>query len=142
GAYADGNKPLAYHYLGHVVHQIEDNTVPAHVHDDPHPNLFASITGGLDDDSYHVWMDDPGDDANAPHNARLTDTEKTQLKAAGPLPIPNVDPDKLHWILYSTNQVADHFASDDYNGDNVDPLGYMAAELAALPNRPVTTDQL
>lgn len=138
GAYADGNKPLAYHYLGHIVHHIEDNTVPAHVHDDPHPNLL----GGLDDDSYHVWMDDPGADANAPQHAALDSDEKAYLKVLGPLPFSKLDPDRLHWLLYSTNQVADHFASDDYNGDDNDPLGIMGGELAALPDKPVHRDQL
>ncbi|OAI42076.1 hypothetical protein AYO38_11715 [bacterium SCGC AG-212-C10] len=124
------------------MHQIEDNTVPAHVHDDPHPNLFADIMGGLDDDSYHVWMDDLGSDANAPAHAALSDGEKAFLKILGPLSIPAVDPDGLHWLLYSTNQIADHFASDDFAGDDSDPFGYMAAELAALPARPVTREQL
>jgi hypothetical protein len=139
GAYARGDKSTAYHYLGHVVHHFEDNTVPAHVHDDPHPNVFPSITGGLDDDSYHVWMDQPGD---PPANARVSDAEAADLRARGPLPIPAGDPDKLHGLLYSTNQIADYFASDDYNGDTVDPLGLVGSEFGTLPGRPVSTDDL
>ena len=139
GAYANGDKHLAYHYLGHVIHHYEDNTVPAHVHDDPHPNIFPDITGGLDDDSYHVWMDEPGD---PPANAKLSQTEKDYIKTLGRLVVPPGYPDPLHWLLYTTNQVADWFASDDFDGDSNDPLGLMGSIFATLPARPVETSQL
>ena len=112
GEYANDNKPEAYHYLGHVVHLLEDLTVPAHAHDDPHgPTWF-------DDDSYHVWMDTEGD---PPPHANLSDAEKASLKSEG-LIDPD-SPDKLHWLFYTTQQVGDFFASDDVDGNTNDPLG-------------------
>ncbi len=36
-AYADGNEEEAYFILGHIVHLIQDLTVPAHTHLDIHP---------------------------------------------------------------------------------------------------------
>ena len=74
GAYAKGDKPLAYHYLGHIVHHFGDNTVPAHVHDDPHG------PEPIDDDSFHDWMDVMG---NPPPNARVTPAEIDALERRG-----------------------------------------------------------
>ena len=86
--------------------------MPAHAHDDPHgPTWF-------DDDSYHVWMDTEGD---PPPHAKVSDAEKASLKSEG-LIDPN-DPNKLHWLFYTTQQVGDFFASDDVDGNTVDPLG-------------------
>ena len=133
GAYAKGDKNQAYHLLGHVVHLMGDATIPTHVHDDMHgPDFF-------DDDSYEEWMSLPG-----PVNARVTPTERAALIAQGPMPIPAVS-DKLHWLLYTTNQIADFFPSDDKEGDATDALGLVQAELTTMHNtisRPRTTDDL
>ena len=129
GAYANGEKDLAYHWLGHVVHQMGDNTLPTHVHDDMH---------WPDDDAFEDWMSELG-----LVNAGLSDAEKAALLAAGPIEIPADQPDKLYWLLYTTNQIADFFCSDDYDGDAVDPLGWVQAELdtmaATIPS-PRTVD--
>ena len=139
GAYAKGDKATAYHFLGHVVHLMGDATIPTHVHDDMHgPDWF-------DDDSFEEWMSVPGDLINGPLHARLTSTERDALETLGPIQIPANEPNKLHWLLYTTNQIADFFASDDYDGDATDPLGYVQAELndmASNISRPRTTGQL
>ena len=137
GAYADGDKGGAYHYLGHIIHHFGDNTVPAHVHDDPHgPEPF-------DDDSFHDWMDERG---NPPPNAGVSSAEQATLVNAGPLPFPDDwAGDRLRFLLYSTNQVADFFASDDEDGDataggwDSDPAARDAvqADLDALNNSSV-----
>ena len=125
GAYGKGDKALAYHWLGHVVHHIGDQTIPTHTHDDMHgPDI-------LDDDSYEEWMSIPGG-GGLPLNGVLSQSEKDTLKAAGPLPIPASEPDKLHWLMYTSNQIADFFPSDDEEGDIFDPLGLVTAELANM----------
>ena len=113
GAYANGNKPMAYHYFGHVVHLLGDLTVPAHAHDDPHgPTWF-------DDDAYHVWMDTEG---SPPPHAALTEAERIDLEGKGLIKAPDTHPNKLLWLFYTTQQVADLFASDDVDGNANDPL--------------------
>jgi hypothetical protein len=121
GAYAKGDKPLAYHYLGHIVHHFGDNTVPAHVHDDPHG------PEPIDDDSFHDWMDTKDDNGGEPTNARVSQAELDALHAAGPIPIPDAELDKLHFLLYDENEYADFFASDDYDGDST-AAGYDGSE--------------
>ena len=74
GAYAKNDKNLAYHWLGHIVHQMGDNTLPTHVHDDMH---------WPDDDAFEEWMSLPG-----LVHAALSDQEKADLLAAGPIEIP------------------------------------------------------
>jgi len=122
GAYENGDKPAAYHYLGHIVHHFGDHTVPAHAKDDPHG------PEPVDDDSFHDWMDELEDGVVAP-NARLTDAELDALRDDGPIEAPQEESDKLLWLLYSTNQVADFFASDDFDGDST-AAGYPGNPLA------------
>jgi hypothetical protein len=144
GHYHDGNKAEAYHYLGHVIHHLEDNTVPAHVHDDPHPNVFPDITGGFDDDAYHVWMDVPGAPGE-PANAKMKPGELDALKGLGPIDTPAGDiQSRLRWLLYSTNQIADHFASDDFDGDDngIDASVMADAGYPSLPNKPTNKSDL
>lgn len=139
GAYAKGDKPAAYHLLGHVAHLMGDATIPTHVHDDMHgPDWF-------DDDSFEEWMSVPGNAIDGPAHARVSSTELDYLKTLGIIQIPANEPRKLHWLLYTTNQIADFFASDDFDGDAIDPLGYVQSELddmAANISSPRSTDQL
>lgn len=118
GAYAKGDKPTAYHYLGHAAHFPGDMSLPAHAHDEKHGPL------PIIDDSFEEWMRNEADVSPAELDA-LT----APGPAGGPLPIPASAPDKLFWLLYSTNQVADFFASDGKDGDAVDPRGIVQAEL-------------
>lgn len=118
GFYAKGDKKQAYHYLGHVAHFPADMTLPAHVKEDTHPKP-------IDDDSYELWMTQA--------IAALSPAEEQQLKKDGPLPVSGGSyVDRLHYVLYTNNQIADFFASDDVDGDTVDPLGLVQPELAAM----------
>lgn len=124
GAYARGDRHLAYHYFGHVVHLMGDATIPTHVHDDMHgPDFY-------DDDAYEEWMSvaAPG---GGPSHALLDSDEKVYLKALGPIQIPAVQ-DRLEWLLYTTNQIADFFPSDDEEGDSIDARGFVQAELTQM----------
>lgn len=53
--YARGETKRGLEGLGHVLHLVEDLTVPAHVRNDPHPpkKLFGEDLG--DDDPYELW---------------------------------------------------------------------------------------
>ena len=133
GAYATGNlegNSGAYHYLGHIAHHIGDNTIPTHVHLSGHDPISG-------DDSFEDWMsrggkddekkEDPGSDVN--------DDELSELIKAGPLEIPEIEGtdtpiEKLYWLLYTTNQIADFFASDRAGGDMIDLKGWVQPELA------------
>ncbi|MBN2474800.1 MAG: hypothetical protein JXB62_09345 [Pirellulales bacterium] len=48
--YEAGDKALAYWWLGRIMHLVQDSTVPAHVHKDPHPGEYPPWVGG--DDQY------------------------------------------------------------------------------------------
>ena len=129
GAYANGDKKSAYHDLGHVAHFIGDNTLPTHVQDQSHGPV------PIDDDAFEEWMKE---------NSRVSDAELEALEDAGPLD-PKEAPDKLFWLLYTTNQIADFFASDKKNGDTDDPLGLVKDELDQMAGEiasPRTTGQL
>jgi hypothetical protein len=137
GAYAKGDKQHAYHYFGHVVHLMGDATIPTHVHDDMHgPDFY-------DDDAFEEWMSVPAS-GGGPSNALLTDAEKADLLSKGPIQIPAVS-DKLEWLLYTTNQIADFFPSDDEEGDSTDARGFVQAELTQMDgaiSRPRDSDDL
>ncbi|MDH3348745.1 MAG: S8 family serine peptidase [Desulfobulbaceae bacterium] len=47
-------KALAYEYLGHIVHLLVDMSVPAHVHNDAHQDLWGDIFD--DPDQFEVFM--------------------------------------------------------------------------------------
>jgi hypothetical protein len=135
GAYADGRKHKAYEYLGHIVHFIGDMSVPTHAHNDAHVKVV------FDADPYENWMSDLVDNDHGHMN--LTDEELAQIRAAeastAPGPMnghldekvpPGVDP--LKYLLYTTNQLADFFASRDVDGDAVDPNGWMQSQLSTM----------
>ena len=111
GEYRNGNKVLAYEYLGHVVHLLGDMSVPAHVHEDMHPTL----------DSFEKWMS-----VKPVENAQLSAAEKADLLEKGPVVIPEGSAESsLYYLLYTQNQIADFFPSDDsgHEGDTIDNYG-------------------
>jgi len=113
--YINGDKELAYECLGRVCHLIQDMTVPAHAHQDMH---------ALDDDCYEDWMNEEGwykwdyQDAidaggliNIPWKDRPSDISEEIFP--------------LYYLMYTANQTADYFASDDVDGDTDDRRGWM-----------------
>lgn len=135
GSYARGEKNKAYEYLGHIVHLIGDMTVPTHAHGDAHVDFFG------DSDPYEEWMSN----STADRVIDLTPTEEQALKDAenntgpgllnGPLEAdvpPGVDP--VYYLLYTTNQLSDFFASRDVDGDTFERNGFVAlqAQLSAM----------
>ena len=111
-AYADGDKTQAYEYLGHIAHLIGDMSVPAHVHEDPHPT----------EDCYEDRINDFG--------WRIFNYLDQKQLDQGLLSIPppcgydpvwgNAEHEEywpLFYLFYTTNQRADFFGSEDYWGD-------------------------
>lgn len=150
GAYADGRKAKAYEYLGHIVHFLGDMTVPTHAHGDAHVDLFG------DHDPFEEWMSDVNVD-----KMFLSDAEWAALRAVerneGPAPAARFGPpgplensipsgvDPLYWLLYTTNQRADFFASRDVDGDTSDRHGWVRAaldDMAANISSPRVQDDL
>ena len=124
--YSAGNKQVAYDRLGRLAHLLADMTVPAHAHMDPHPPF--------DDDAYEDWM--TGEHIK-------TWGKDTADKAGGLIRFPdNVSEtmDRLYYLFYTANQTADYFASDDCDGDEKDPMGWMKYE--GWPKRPILKGEL
>jgi hypothetical protein len=127
GEYHSGDKSDAFHYLGHVAHLLGDMSVPAHAHGDTH------VSGDAYDDDFISGGD----------GWRLSDAELDALRDAGPLEIPaGLDESTaLYYLFYTTNQVADFYASDDEPGDSDDrhwDLGWV--DFGSLENVPECRD--
>jgi hypothetical protein len=107
GEYHAGHVGTAYEYLGHVAHLLMDMAVPAHAHEDMHPWS----------DEYEDWLGVP--------EAALTTAELDGLIALGPVELPGGAINPLYRLFYLTNQRADFYASEDYDGDSIDPNGWV-----------------
>jgi hypothetical protein len=138
GAHARGDKLKAYEYLGHIAHFIGDMTVPTHAHGDAHVDVFN------DHDPYEEWMSNATSDrpitltADEWHALRDAEAHPGSGLLEGPLENdvpPGVDP--LYYLLYSTNQLSDFFASRDVDGDTFERHNWpkLQAELAAMDQR-------
>ena len=46
----DADKTTAYYYLGHVAHLLQDMTIPAHTHNDPHGSDLPSLHDAYEQD--------------------------------------------------------------------------------------------
>jgi hypothetical protein len=110
-----GDIPNMYERLGHVCHLLEDMGVPAHVHIDFHPPF--------DDDCFEDWV------ATDDNYKRWTASDA--MAAGGLVNIPSGDfdgnghidlYDALYYLMYTTNQYADYFASDDFDGNTYQRL--------------------
>lgn len=154
GEYAKGDIGRANHFLGHIAHHVGDNTIPTHAHVSAHDPVSG-------DDSYEDWMSRGGQAHDFPYQPpgyRLDGDEQDDLnepvgmyspKADGHDPleyialnkdIPEMSGDetplkKLYWLLYTTNQIADFFASDRVDGDITDPEKWVETELDYLKER-------
>ncbi len=135
--YVAGNHAEGYHLLGHVCHLLADMTVPAHAHYDEHA-----------DDAYENWMMGWYSNVNSSMASlwtpvpEITDGIIQQIMdswggiSAGPIDL--VAP--LYFLMYTANQRADYFASDDVGGNSSDRHGWM--DYTDWPASPRTTDDL
>ena len=102
--YNNGYKGLAYWYIGHVAHLLQDMTVPAHVHNDGH------LPGN--DDEYEEWL------------ARIRDPETETrnfetFNSTGALPTwSDSIPVSLESLFRQTADYTDDYDSDGEEGDS------------------------
>jgi hypothetical protein len=126
--YEEGDYSHAFRLIGRVAHLIQDQCVPAHAHNDLHSGIPEWIPGahalGLGDDCLEDWFSESNEYI---HWTADSITE-------GLIEFPEEIKAKLnqgHWqsgiyyLMYTTNQLADYFASDDYDGDSNDNEGWM-----------------
>jgi hypothetical protein len=100
---------IVYEIIGRVAHLIGDMGVPAHVHNDIHGPFPIDRAESFETEMslrYNGW------DANDAENQ------------GGVLDIYNTVPSHdyariMRYLMYTTNQIADRFPSDQYDGDNV-----------------------
>ncbi|HCK99330.1 MAG TPA: hypothetical protein DHW42_04405 [Candidatus Marinimicrobia bacterium] len=98
------SQKYAYEILGRLCHLLGDAGTPAHAHNDDHP--FG--------DSYENYMKDNYSNWNYEDALNAGGVFFDIFKFNCP----------LRFLLYTTNQVADHFPSDDRSGDNTVTYSY------------------
>jgi PKD repeat protein len=130
-------KWAAYTAIGHVAHLLEDMSVPAHVHEDFHPGI-ADIAGG-GDDCFEDWMAenymDYGAGSAQAQGGIITFPQEieTSLRTGNWRR-------GLYYLMYTTNQYADYFASDDEDGDPYDKEGWL--DYSNWPSSPTRESDL
>ncbi|MEO6694892.1 MAG: hypothetical protein ABIY50_01520, partial [Ignavibacteria bacterium] len=87
---------IVFEVLGRIAHHLGDNSTPAHTHNDVHVRDFD---GG---DCYHNYIDD---------GAYLAFNWQTAKNAGGFIQPYGADDDPIRYLVYTTNQVADHYPS-------------------------------
>ncbi len=106
------SKNFCWNIVGRIIHLLEDSSVPAHAHDDPH--IVGSPFCPEDPDYFESTF--------LPNNFNNKTWQNAVLPAIHPLdggPINlNSKTNPLRYLLYLTNQVADRFPSNHKNGDN------------------------
>ncbi len=107
---------IVWEALGRVAHLIGDMSVPAHVHNDIHPCqavFFPLIISNGDD--YELWMGgspNVGEVCNATQStfAAQNYTWQDALNQGGLIDVVGKQ-NPARYLIYSTNQVADHYGS-------------------------------
>jgi len=143
----------AYHYLGHTVHLMTDMAAPCHIHIDWHPG------GVLDDAAYEDWMccQHCDDNMNSPcltsyvwqraveRWGRFYVDGPTSAMAANYLGGECWEPKELqasfYYLMYTTNQVTDYFASDSYDGDTDVRPGW-GVDYTGFPASPTLSSEI
>jgi hypothetical protein len=143
----------AYHYLGHTVHLMTDMAAPCHIHIDWHPG------GVLDDAAYEDWMccQHCDDNMNSPCLTSYVWQQAvsrwghfyvdgpTSAMAANYLGAECWEPKELqasfYYLMYTTNQVTDYFASDSYDGDTDVRPGW-GVDYTGFPASPTVSSEM
>lgn len=145
GFYSANQRRIAFDYLGHAVHLLQDLSLPAHAHADPH----LDVPGGpyVDPDPYHDWVDglvfSPriGDTGNILRLSFFTDPARNRwldyaipitadssvirsaydiypafVPGVGGVGVTGVDVEPLYQMLLSTAGLADDHDTIDYVG--------------------------
>jgi len=107
--YVSGDKERSLKALGHILHLLEDITVPAHTRDDPHPDIEVLGYDFGNPDSYEVWTK-----KFTPENLNLSDKIKTKK-------LVNLDDINSYF-----NQLASYTNSHFYSDDRIGTTWYPA----------------
>ncbi|HLP82102.1 MAG TPA: hypothetical protein VK141_08990, partial [Nitrosomonas sp.] len=100
-------KKIVFNILGRMCHLLFDMSVPAHVHSNEHA------------DYVEVFEDLMKVEGSYPALAKYWNANNVYTDKGGFInPYVNND-DPLHYLMYTTNQIADHFASHDVDGNNL-----------------------
>jgi len=106
------SRSLSYYYLGHVVHLLQDMSVPAHVHNDQH---------GIGDDEYEDWVGE---------NSHFQNYDTADVASSWNIYLPT----GLEAVFRLTADYTEDYPSDDYWGE--DPTEYGASYRAPNRHRP------
>ncbi|MCB0746858.1 MAG: T9SS type A sorting domain-containing protein [Ignavibacteriae bacterium] len=106
---------IIYEILGRVAHLLGDMGVPAHAHNDAHP-------------SSDLYEDDYMDSGTA-----INFNEYDAINVGGLIDVRSKY-DPLRYLFYTTNQVADYFASDDVGGNSTYSSSYVSDTYSELQN--------
>ncbi len=110
---------FVWEILGRIAHLIGDMAVPAHAHNDPHVPIV------LDSDMYEDFMEEHYDDTwyELPFLEPVGWNANYAYLVQGDFlnvynNVQSIDYTRiLRYLFYTTNQIADRFPSNDYNGD-------------------------
>ena len=137
--YEGGRKTFALNIFGRILHLLADMGVPAHTHVDTHPCLFSNgdqyeLTMGGNWQYGASYCNEPHQYCPANNWTRYTARDRGGLLLEV-FSMP--DEDAFRYMFYTMNQLANHFASRNENGNNVLANGgssYVSSRYNALGN--------
>lgn len=110
-------KNQAWYLFGRVLHLLGDMSVPAHSHNDQHAFPRDLYENSMNVDADYNWSGTPIDVRYFPNRWLADDVYNEKGKYIDPfLECSGENP--LHYMMYTTNQMAGHFASWHESGDN------------------------
>jgi len=143
---------LSLNILGRILHLLADMSVPAHAHNDEHaPRKLWLLDSWHTEycDEYEGWHADSDKDISAGGFMVFEDNWywnylNILAQKGGYIDI-SMEDDPLYFAMYTVNQIADFFASDDVDGDSDLPQGsnqiidaiYAELEAQYPPDHPV-----
>ncbi len=98
--------------LGRVCHLLADVSVPAHAHRDQHDGTFSGT------DSYEDFISVGGNYINYDYQDAQVQAASWPYQGPGGVINVNNNPNPIKYLFYTSQQIADHFPSDDESGDN------------------------
>ncbi len=144
---SEWRRNTAFAILGRILHLLGDMSVPAHAHNDDHGPIKYTITGDWHThtcDKYEGWLTHGEGGFMAFTENWYWNYINILAQKGGYIDI-SQENDPLYFAMYTVNQIADFFASDDVDGDNILTQGsnaildamYAELEFEFPPDHPV-----
>jgi hypothetical protein len=114
--YQKGNKDEAYYYLGRIAHLLQDATVPAHVHLDPHWSVFGDDSLEEYTGVYFTYFDGTELNGQQYNYEALPNMQTFFWSYVEPEDTENSELFRLFWY---TAQKTQYYASDDVDGNSI-----------------------